>query len=75
MATRVGVGGMPEARDGENVLFVEEDDQSMADGTMAPLSDDQLAKKLGENGRKATENEYNWATSMRLQPFYRISCR
>ena len=60
VTTRAGVGGIPEARDGENVLFVEEDDRSMADGILRVLDDDRLAKKLGENGRKAVETKYNW---------------
>jgi len=60
VTTRAGVEGIPEARDGENVLFVEEDDRSMADGILRVLGDDRLAKKLGENGRKAVETKYNW---------------
>lgn len=60
VTTRTGVGGIPEANDGENVLIVEEDVRSMAEGILTVLGDERLAKKLGENGRKLVEDEYDW---------------
>jgi len=60
VTTRTGVDGIPEAHDGENVLIVEEEARSMAEGILTVLGDESLAKKLGENGRKLVEDEYNW---------------
>jgi len=60
VTTRTGVDGIPEAHDGENVLIVEEDARSMAEGILSVLGDERLANKLGENGRKLIEERYNW---------------
>ena len=60
VTTCAGIDGIPEAHDRENVLIVEEDPRSMAEGILAVLGDQRLAKKLGENGRRLVEERYNW---------------
>jgi len=60
VATRTSIDGIPEACDGDNVLIVEEDARSMAEGILAVLEDETLANRLGRNGRKLVEERYSW---------------
>jgi glycosyltransferase involved in cell wall biosynthesis len=60
VTTEAGVGGIPEAHNGQNVLIVDEESSSMADGIVRVLDDRELASRLGENGRSETERKYNW---------------
>lgn len=62
VTTRTGVAGIPEAKHGTNVLIVEEDPVSMADGILRVLEDEKLAKKLGDCSRETVEKVYTWAS-------------
>ena len=47
------------------------DPNSIAIGIIKLLSDPDLAKKMGNNGRRAVDNEYNWENeSNKLLNFY-----
>ena len=60
VTTKAGVGGIPEAQNEQNVLIVNEESGSMAEGIVRILDDRELAARLGENGRSETERKYNW---------------
>jgi len=62
VTTQAGIGGIPEAEDGENVLIVE-DPQAMASATMRLLDNEELAQKLGKDGRRLVLDKYNWKSS------------
>jgi len=55
-------GGLAEAvRDGETGLVVDPDDPAAVASALKRLLEDQLlARRLGQGGRKAIENFYNW---------------
>ncbi|GMV92484.1 MAG: glycoside hydrolase [Candidatus Hydrogenedentota bacterium] len=60
-------GGVVDAvLDGETGLLVEpEDVAAVADAIVSILTDSELAKRLGENGKRRVETELNWATFTR----------
>lgn len=60
-------GGVVDAvLDGETGLLVEPDDpEAVAGAIVAVLQDAELAKRLGENGRKRVETELNWTAFTR----------
>jgi glycosyltransferase involved in cell wall biosynthesis len=60
VATQVGVAGIPEAQHMKNVLIVDEDRASMADGIIRVLEDGALATTLGERGREEVARRYTW---------------
>ena len=55
-------GGIPDAvRDGETGFLVPpEDPAAFADAICRVLADGALARRLGENGRRAVETHFNW---------------
>src|SRR5207247_9789408 len=55
-------GGIPEAvRDGETGLLVpSEEPAAFADAISRLLADAALARRLGDNGRRAVEGHFNW---------------
>jgi glycosyltransferase involved in cell wall biosynthesis len=60
VTTKAGVDGIPEARNEKNILIVNEDSKSMAEGIVRVLDDKELANRLGKNGRSETEQKYSW---------------
>jgi len=55
-------GGLPEAvKDGETGLIVEPDNlDAVAEALERLLTDQLLARRFGQAGRKAVETSYNW---------------
>jgi phosphatidylinositol alpha-1,6-mannosyltransferase len=55
-------GGVPEAvLDGETGILIEPDDvEALADALIQVLRDPELARRLGEAGRRRVESELNW---------------
>jgi len=56
-----GLGGTSETVvDGETGLVVDQSRESLADGLIRILTDDDLAGRLGENARKKVVEQYSW---------------
>lgn len=58
VSTTIGAEGL-EIWDGKNVLIVD-DWSEFGDKIIDLLNDEELAKKIGENGRKLVEEKYDW---------------
>ena len=52
------------AKDGEDLLITDEP-KAFAEAVVRVLRDDELALKLGQNGRKYVENNHNWDENAR----------
>ena len=56
-----GLGGTSElVVDGETGLVVDQSSESLADGLIRILTDDDLVDRLGENARKKVAEQYSW---------------
>ena len=57
------------------LIFKERDAKSLAQ-TIIQLADDNLRQRLGENGRRAVEDRYNWKNTVQalLSLYHKVQC-